>query len=171
MLGNYYTLTELLLWIPLLTGCILFFIKKNSIVKAVAIISSLATLAVSVISLFYSDVAHHPEYAAYINVSYVWLPYIGSSFSVGLDGMGFLLTFLTAFTYPLLLACIRNRELANANIYYALWVYLWQQMHCCFISFGSWHLFRCIFYAATGLVNLKFVLHSNFLFTHLQVLY
>ncbi len=120
MLGNYYTLTELLLWIPLLAGVVLFFVKQNKAVKAIALISSLATLAVSIISLHYSDVAHHPEYANYLNVSYVWLPYIGSSFSVGLDGMGFLLTFLTAFTYPFIFLFIRNREFTNANAYYAL---------------------------------------------------
>ena len=98
----------------------MFFIKENKVVKAVALLSSLATLAVSITSLFYTDVAHHPEYASYVNVSYVWLPYIGSSFSVGLDGMGFLLTFLTAFSYPLVFASMRNKEFANANIYYAL---------------------------------------------------
>ena len=98
MLGTYYTFSELLLWIPLLTGIIAFFIKNSKAVKTFALLSSIATLAISVISLFYTDAAHHPEYLNYTNVSYVWMPYIGSSFSVGLDGMGFLLTFLTAFT-------------------------------------------------------------------------
>lgn len=120
MLGNYYTFSELLLWIPLLTGIIAFFIKNNKTVKIFALFSSLLTLAVSIISLFYSDVAHHPEYLNDTNVSYVWMPYIGSSFSVGLDGMGFILTFLTAFTYPLIFSSTRNREYSNANVYYGL---------------------------------------------------
>ncbi len=83
-------------------------------------LSSLLTLAVSVISLFYTDTTHHPEYLNYTNVSYVWMPYIGSSFSVGMDGMGFLLTFLTAFTYPLIFASTRKREYSNTNVYYGL---------------------------------------------------
>jgi NADH-quinone oxidoreductase subunit M len=120
MLGTYYTFPELLLWFPLLTGIILFFIKNSKVVKTVALLSSLLTLVISVISLFYSDVAHHPEYFAYSNVSYVWMPYIGSSFSVGLDGMGFLLTFLTAFTFPLIFAATHKREYVNANVYYGL---------------------------------------------------
>ena len=62
MLGTYYTFPELLLWIPLVTGLITFFIKNDTSVKAWALFSSLATLAVSVISLYYSDVAKHPEY-------------------------------------------------------------------------------------------------------------
>ncbi|MEO8415311.1 MAG: NADH-quinone oxidoreductase subunit M [Ginsengibacter sp.] len=120
MLGTYYTFPELLLWIPLLTGVIVFFIKNSKTVKTFALLSSLATLAVSVISLCYSDVAHNPEYLVYSNVSYVWMPYIGASFSVGLDGMGFLLTFLTAFTLPLIFAATHKREYANANVYYGL---------------------------------------------------
>lgn len=120
MLGTYYTFPELLLWIPLLTGIMVFFIKNSKTVKSFALISSLITLAVSVISLTYSDVAHHGEYFDYSNVSYVWMPYLGSSFSVGLDGMGFLLTFLTAFTYPLIFAATHKREYSNANVYYGL---------------------------------------------------
>ena len=120
MLGTYYTFPELLLWIPLLTGVIVFFIKNSKVVKTFAMISSLVTLIISIISLCYTDVAHHTEYLTYNNVSYVWMPYIGSSFSVGLDGMGFLLTFLTAFTYPLIFAATHKREYANANVYYGL---------------------------------------------------
>jgi NADH-quinone oxidoreductase subunit M len=120
MLGNYYTFPELLLWIPLLTGIIIFFIKNSKSVKIVALLSSLLTLGVSVTSLFYSDFAHHPQYLVYNNVSYVWMPYIGSSFSVGLDGMGFLLTFLTAFSFPLIFAITHNREYKNTNVYYGL---------------------------------------------------
>lgn len=120
MLGTYYTFSELLLWIPLLTGIIAFFIKNSSSVKAFALFSSLLTLTVSVISLFYTDTIHHPEYLSYVNVSYVWMPYIGSSFSVGMDGMGFMLTFLTAFTYPLIFAATYKREYTNSHIYFGL---------------------------------------------------
>jgi len=60
MLGTYYTFPELLIWIPFVTGLIAFFINNGKSVKTFAIISSLLSLAVSVISLFYTDVAHHP---------------------------------------------------------------------------------------------------------------
>ncbi|HEV2831198.1 MAG TPA: NADH-quinone oxidoreductase subunit M [Hanamia sp.] len=120
MLGTYFTFPELLLWIPLVTGLAAIFIKNASSVKRFALISSLATLAVSIISLCFTDIAHHPEYFYYNNVSYVWMPYIGSSFSVGLDGMGFLLTFLTAFSYPLIFAATYKTEWKNANAFFAL---------------------------------------------------
>lgn len=120
MLGNYYTFPELLLWIPFVTGIIAFFIRKEKSVKAFALFSSLATLTVSVISLFYSNTTAHPDYFLYNNVSYVWLPYLGSSFYVGLDGMGFVLTFLTAFTLPLIFAATYKNEYKNANAFFSL---------------------------------------------------
>ena len=120
MLGTYFTFTELLLWIPLVTGLITFFIKDSKNVKTFAILSSLATLIVSIISLTYSDLANHPEYGIFHNVSYVWMPYIGSSFSVGMDGIGFLLTFLTSFSYPLIFAATWKSEYKNAHSFYGL---------------------------------------------------
>ncbi|MDE3181792.1 MAG: NADH-quinone oxidoreductase subunit M [Bacteroidota bacterium] len=120
MLGTYFTFPELLIWIPFITGIIAFFIRNGNSVKTFAIISSIATLAVSVISLFYTDVAHHPEFFYYNNVSYVWMPYIGSSFSVGMDGMGFLLTFLTALAFPLIFIVTNKSEYKNINSFVGL---------------------------------------------------
>jgi NADH-quinone oxidoreductase subunit M len=120
MLGTYFTFPELLLWIPFVTGLIAVFIKNQKSVKTFALLSSLATLAVSVISLGYSNAAHHPEYFAYNNVSYVWMPYIGSSFSVGLDGMGHILTFLTALSFPLIFAVTSKTNYKNFSGFYAL---------------------------------------------------
>jgi len=121
MLGTYFTFPELLIWIPFITGVIAFFINNSKSVKTFALISSIATLVVSVISLFYTDVAHHPEFFYYNNVSYVWMPYIGSSFSVGMDGMSFLLTFLTALAFPLIFL-VTNKSVytKNANSFFAL---------------------------------------------------
>ncbi|MEO9004009.1 MAG: NADH-quinone oxidoreductase subunit M [Ginsengibacter sp.] len=120
MLGTYYTFPELLIWIPFVTGLITIFIRNGNSVKMFALLSSIVTLIVSVISLGYSDIVHHPEFFYYNNVSYVWMPYIGSSFSVGLDGMTFLLTFLTAFSYPLIFAATYKTEYKNSNAFYAL---------------------------------------------------
>ena len=120
MLGTYYTFPELLLWIPLVTGIIAFFVKKESSVKAFALFSSLATFVVSIISFFYVDTVTHPEYFNYNNVSYIWLPYLGSTFYVGLDGMGYLLTFLTAFTLPLIFAATYKSQFKNPNAFYSL---------------------------------------------------
>jgi NADH-quinone oxidoreductase subunit M len=120
MLGTYFTFPELLIWIPFITGVIAFFIRNGNSVKTFAVISSIATLTVSVISLFYTDVAHHPEFFYYNNVSYVWMPYIGSGFSVGMDGMGFLLTFLTALAFPLIFIVTNKSAYKNINSFVGL---------------------------------------------------
>ena len=71
MLGTYYTFPELLIWIPFITGLIAIFIKNAKSVKLIALLSSIITLSISITSLCYTDVAHHPEYFYFNNVSYV----------------------------------------------------------------------------------------------------
>lgn len=114
MLGKYITFPELLLWLPLITGLLAFFFRDSSKVKSWAFFSSLLTLAVSVISLFYT------RNTSYNFVSYLWMPYLGSSFAVGLDGMGHLLTFLTALSFPLIFLATNKRDYKNANAFYGL---------------------------------------------------
>lgn len=110
MLGKYITFPELLLWLPLVTGLAAFFIKEQKNVKAWALFSSLITLAVSVVSLFYAD---NTKYFSYNYVSYEWWKYLGCSFAVGLDGMGHMLTFLTAVSFPIIFAATYKNEYKN----------------------------------------------------------
>ncbi len=117
MLGKYITFPELLLWFPLITGLIVFFIKEQKNVKAWALFSSLITLIISVVSLYYSD---NTKYFSYNYVSYQWLQNIGSSFAVGLDGMGHLLTFLTALSFPIIFAATYKNGYKKANSFYGL---------------------------------------------------
>ena len=117
MLGKYITFPELLLWFPLVTGLVAFFIKDQKKVKAWALFSSLITVSISVISLCYTD---NTKYFLYNYVSYVWLQYLGSSFAVGLDGMGHLLTFLTAISFPLIFAATYKNDYKKSNTFYGL---------------------------------------------------
>jgi len=79
MLGKYITFPELLLWLPVITGLIAFFIKEQKNVKAWALGSSIITLLISIVSLYFRS---NEKYFEYNYVSYVWLQYIGSSFAV-----------------------------------------------------------------------------------------
>ena len=114
MLGKYITFPELLLWLPLVTGMLAFIIKDANKVKAWALLSSVITLVVSVISLCYV----HTN--SYNYVSYVWMPYLGCSFSIGLDGMAHMLTFLTALSFPLIFLGTYGREYKNPSVFYGL---------------------------------------------------
>jgi NADH-quinone oxidoreductase subunit M len=113
----WITFPELLIWFPLVAGLVAFIIRKEKAVKNWAILASLITLAISVVSLVYADNTKH----FYLNnVSYFWLKYLGSNFSLGLDGMGHMLTALTAVAFPLIFIATNKTSFKNANVFYGL---------------------------------------------------
>lgn len=102
--------TVLLIVIPLLTGLLSFFIKQERSAKTWALLSAVATLTVSLITLFQSG--------ASLSTDASWLPMLGSRFSISLDGMGKILTLLTAVAFPVIFAATYNNEYKNANAFY-----------------------------------------------------
>lgn len=113
----WITFPELLTWFPLLAGVVAFIIREDKKVKAWALTASLITLGISIVSLVYSDNTKH----FYLNnVSYFWLKYVGSNLSLGLDGMGHMLTALTAVAFPLIFIATSKTSFKNANAYYGL---------------------------------------------------
>ncbi len=118
MLGTYITFPELLIWLPLIAGILSFFIQKEATAKNWALFASIGTLMISLASLMYSDGSQKSFDAS--NVSYVWLPSIGSSFAVGLDGIGRLLTLLNAIAFPLIFIVTYNKQYKNAAAFYGL---------------------------------------------------
>lgn len=113
----WITFPELLIWFPLLAGLVTFFIRREKAVKNWALIASLITLGISVASLVYADNSKH----FYLNnVSYFWLKYLGSNFTVGLDGMSHLLTALTAVSFPVIFIATSKTSYKNANVFYGL---------------------------------------------------
>ncbi|GAB2817873.1 complex I subunit 4 family protein [Ferruginibacter profundus] len=107
---------ELLIWSPLIAGLLCFIIKNDKNSKAVALFSSIVTLAISFASLIYAD----DKQLSGLKDSYVWMPYLGASFNIGLDGMGHLLTLLTAFSFPLIFVATYKNEYKNASAFYGL---------------------------------------------------
>ncbi|HMG81629.1 MAG TPA: NADH-quinone oxidoreductase subunit M [Ferruginibacter sp.] len=112
----WITFPELLIWFPLLAGMITLFIKNDKSVKAWSLIATIITLIISIGSICYSA----DKYFYINNVSYYWLQYLGASFSVGLDGMGRILTLLTAVSFPIIFTATYKNEYKNSNLYYAL---------------------------------------------------
>lgn len=116
MFAAFDNFPALLIWFPLVGGLISFFLKEERTVKAWSLFSSLLTLGLFVTSLFYTGSDHYLLNA----VSYVWLPEIGSSFTLVLDGMSRLLVMLTAVSFPLIFAATYNNNYKNANAFYGL---------------------------------------------------
>ena len=116
MFGNYITIPHLLIFFPLVTGLLTFFIKKEAYAKSWSLFSVIVTLFISFLSLIYSN---NNELSG-LTFNYEWLKYIGSSFSVGLDGVGRLLTLLTAIAFPLIFVATYKNSYKNANAFYGL---------------------------------------------------
>ncbi len=104
----------LLIVIPLVCGLAGFFIKSSRSARDWSLIASIMTMVVSLAGLVI-----HPN-AASLVFDAEWLPALGSSFSVGLDGLGQILTLLTAVSFPLIFTATYRTEYKNANNFYAL---------------------------------------------------
>ena len=115
-MGTYITFPELLIWLPLLAGILCFFTKREQAAKSMALIFSLIILGISIVSLFYTD-AKHAEWNA---ANYFYKNNIGSTFFVGLDGTGRLLTFLTALAFPIIFIATYRNSYKNPSSFYGL---------------------------------------------------
>jgi NADH-quinone oxidoreductase subunit M len=104
----------LLIVIPLLSGLLAFLIKQEKGVKTWSLLTSIATLVVAILGL---AVFHK---ASYLQTTVAWLPDLGSSFSVTMDGMSKLLCLLTGVAFPGIFIATWHSEYKNAHQFYAL---------------------------------------------------
>ncbi len=104
----------LLILIPLLSGFITFFLKNERTVKSWALLSSIATLIVSLFSLGMLQGNNQLTYDTQ------WLPLLGSRFTVSLDGMGKMITLLTAISFPVIFAATYKNTYSKPASFYAL---------------------------------------------------
>lgn len=142
MLGTYISISELILWTPLLGALVLFlFIKDEKGAKNIAMIFSLLSLIACVGGMYYYHQYQHyydlmshnaadPHYQDYyskyvsyyeiINANWVWMPNIGSSFALFMDGMSLLLILLTCISFPVIFLSQRNNSFSKPVSFYAL---------------------------------------------------
>jgi NADH-quinone oxidoreductase subunit M len=104
----------LLIVIPLLTGVIALFFKNEGAAKTWALVSSLASLVVTLLAF----TAHDKASSLFFNAD--WMPLLGSNFSVGLDGMGKVLCLLTAIAFPIIFVSTWRREYASPGRFFGL---------------------------------------------------
>lgn len=115
-MGTYITFPELLIWLPVLAGILCFFTKREQTAKIIALVFSLIVLAISITSLFYTDANH----ASWNIANYYYKNNIGSTFYVGLDGTGRLLSLLTAITFPIIFIATYKTSYKNSASFYGL---------------------------------------------------
>jgi NADH-quinone oxidoreductase subunit M len=104
----------LMILIPLLSGVAAFFFKKENAAKGWALLSSFATVTVSILGLTLLNKTELLQFKC------DWLPGLGSTFSIRLDGMGQLLCLLTAISFPLIFIATWNRTYKKAHNFFAL---------------------------------------------------
>lgn len=104
----------LFILIPLLTGLAGFLIKDEKYAKGWAVVSSLVTLAVSLIGVAMFNKSGTLQFTA------EWLPALGSKFSLKADGMGQMLCLLTAIAFPVIFIATWKNHYKNPNSFYAL---------------------------------------------------
>src|SRR6186997_759097 len=107
-------ITLLLILIPLLSGIAAFFFKKENAAKGWTLLSSFATVAVSILGLTLLNKTELLQFKCN------WLPGLGSSFSIRLDGMGQLLCLLTAISFPLIFIATWNNTYKKAKNFFGL---------------------------------------------------
>ncbi len=100
----------LLILIPLLSGVISFAVKGNG-AKALALISTMITMAVSAY-------VSGSNYSAPITYSHEWIPMLGTSFSLLADGMSSMLCLLTGIVTMVVMIVNVNKEVESPNAFY-----------------------------------------------------
>lgn len=104
----------LLILIPLLSGLSAFFFREERAVRSWALFSAILTLVVSILGLtVWRDPGH-------LSCRVEWMQGLGSSFSVGLDGMGQVLCLLNAVAYPIILLSTWNSSYKRSYNFFAL---------------------------------------------------
>lgn len=104
----------LLIVIPLLTGLATFFIKNEKQVRSWVLFASITTLAVSILGLCcFND-------EKYLQYQFEWLPSLGASFALKMDGVSQLLCLLNTIAYPIVFIAGWNTSYKNAKNFFAL---------------------------------------------------
>ena len=105
----------LLIAIPLVCGLVGFFIRNAGTAKGWSLFASFLSLAVSLWGLSLGK--HSPMLSADLP----WVPDLGTRFAVSIDGMGQILTLLTAVSFPIIfIATWRDEYRGKSWNFYAL---------------------------------------------------
>lgn len=104
----------LLILIPLLSGLIFFILKNEKTAKGFALLSSVITFGLAIAGVYGAANSSALSFDA------EWVPALGTRFSIGLDGMGKMLTLLTAISLPLVFASTYKNEYSKSGSFYGL---------------------------------------------------
>ncbi|HTD92625.1 MAG TPA: NADH-quinone oxidoreductase subunit M, partial [Chitinophagaceae bacterium] len=121
----------LMILIPLLAGLASFFATDAKVARAWALFSSLLTLAILLFGITAWNNTDHLAFRA------EWMEGVGSSFSVGLDGMGKILCLLNAVAFPIILLSTWNSTYKKAGNFFGLMLLMQAGMMGVFVAMDA----------------------------------
>jgi NADH-quinone oxidoreductase subunit M len=107
-----------LILIPLLTGAASFAFRSTEAARRFSLFSALITLGIAFATLL-------PSNAGSLSVNLSWLPVMGSSFSLAMDGMSQMLCLLTALSFPVIFIAVYYQTFQSSGAFYG-WMLLSQ---------------------------------------------
>jgi NADH-quinone oxidoreductase subunit M len=108
-------LTALLIFLPLLASFLVFFLKGEN-AKKVALVFALAELVIAL----YTGYTFHRDATTQFILDFWWIPSLGISFKVGIDGISMLLVLLTTGLVPFIILSSFNKNYENPQVFYGL---------------------------------------------------
>jgi len=108
-----------LLLLPLLAALALFFIKSNA-VKNIALVFSLAELALGI----YMLTQYNPNGGLQFTTEAAWMPKLGIYFTAAIDGINIIPIILSVLLVPIIIATTFKHEYKNASAFYALIMFM-----------------------------------------------
>jgi NADH-quinone oxidoreductase subunit M len=108
-------ITLVLIFFPLIAGLLLLSVKGEQ-VKTIALIASIVEFGIAMVAL--SQFQYHAE--TQFELQYNWIPTLGITFHIGMDGISMLMVILTTFLVPVILLSSFKKEFAKSSSLYAL---------------------------------------------------
>src|ERR1043165_1605478 len=105
---------SVLIFFPLIAAMATLLAGENA--KRIALIAAIIEFAVSILMLMQFD----PQAGTQFMLDYWWVPSLGISFKVGMDGISMLLVLLTTFLTPIIILSSFNHQYKNPRLFYSL---------------------------------------------------
>jgi NADH-quinone oxidoreductase subunit M len=105
-----------LLLIPLIGALLVRFAPERKVAGLLALGTTVVAFALSLV-LF---LGFNPDGGTQYGVSYPWIPSLGISFTLGIDGISMLLILLTTFLLPVIILSSLQSEIRSNKLFYSL---------------------------------------------------
>jgi len=142
-------ITAILLFFPAIAAMLLLFFNGKAVKKA-ALLLTILEFGVAVWAFSQFSVESGTNYALKLN----WIPSLGISFNVGMDGISLLLVLLTTFLVPIIILSTFTHDYDNPGSFYALILLMQAGLIGVFVSLDA---FLFYFFWEVALIPIYFI--------------